>query len=69
MICEQCGGSGQAGPSFEDQFDCTKCNGSGMDILQIVQDLRWSMSFVRDVPYIEQKENRDRIYGYLNKME
>jgi len=27
--CDQCGGTGHAGPSPEEQFECTHCNGAG----------------------------------------
>lgn len=29
-ICDQCGGTGHAGPSPEEQFDCTHCDGTGL---------------------------------------
>lgn len=29
--CRQCGGTGLAGPSPEEQFECTHCNGTGVE--------------------------------------
>lgn len=69
MICEQCGGSGQVGPTFEDQFPCAECNGVGFDVRQVLTDLKWAMIFVSDLRYQEQKDNRDRILKYISEIE